>query len=245
MKNNVVIISAFPKSGSSYLNNLCATLFDYNKDIACFIRKSNEQDLYLPKIEELLLLNGTVVRHHFRATHNNIQIIEENNLKNIVLVRNIYDVLVSWKDDFLKGLPKQNTCIGGFGGIGYVSKSFLELSNQKQNEYLIDILAPWLIQYYASWYNYAQNNSNILILTYEDLVENTSSNLKNIGSFHEKDFSQDYIDNVINKVSLQLESNNFNVGKQGRGNILSKDLIEKTKKFKLYYPEVDFSLIGL
>jgi len=245
--NKMYVVTSFPKSASSYLNNLLTTLFECKKAIYCSIRRANNQDLYLPNMIESKLSTSTLARHHFIGTLNNMELLNKFNLDPIVLVRNIYDVVPSWRDDFVKDLPENEDDSTGHMGIGYVTKEFLSFEHEKQMDFIIDMQVPWLIKFYASWYRLIQQNKiNGLMISYENLTLNAKDTLKSISKFYKEEFSDEVYDNIIDKVSEMKASNNFNVGIKGRGpKELTPKQIEKIKKLCSYYSDVDFSLIGI
>lgn len=245
--NKMYVVTSFPKSASSYLNNLLTTLLKCEKSIYCSMRRANNQDLYLPNMIDSKLKGDTLARHHFIGTLNNVEYLKKFNLNPIVLVRNIYDVVPSWRDDFVKDLPDNNDDTTGHMGIGYVTKEFLTFDHEKQMDFIIDMQLPWIIKFYASWYRIInQNTLNGLMIRYEDLTKNTNETLKKITNFYKIYFEESEYEDVINNVNKMKAANNFNVGLKGRGpKELTEKQMQKIKALTNYYSDVDFSFIGI
>jgi len=91
------ILSAMPKSGSTFLSRSMAKLHDL-ENFAYFLRgDESEQEL------NLFMMAGTIsirssIQQHFRATETNIQLLQAFNIEPVVLCRNIFDSLVSMAD---------------------------------------------------------------------------------------------------------------------------------------------------
>ena len=92
-----ILIACMPRSGSTYLSNLLAAVTGYPRHPLVYTFYRNEQDLYLPALMKALTI-PTVTQQHLRATGPTLELIDIFNLRPIVLVRNLFDVVVSYFD---------------------------------------------------------------------------------------------------------------------------------------------------
>ena len=124
-KREYFLINAMPKSGSTYLYNLLTKLLGVKKlHLKNQWYRATEQDLYIPALLDARI-RETLSRHHFKATDLNIDLMIKFDIKPIILVRNIFDVIVSFKDNLEKGLKETGNCPWGYTHTGYVNESFL------------------------------------------------------------------------------------------------------------------------
>ena len=78
-----------------------ANLTGYAHSYLAFAYKNVEQELYLPRIVDNYG-KGVVVHQHFKANEPNLDLLMEFSIQPIVLVRNVFDVLVSLRDHLNK-----------------------------------------------------------------------------------------------------------------------------------------------
>jgi len=230
-----LLVSCFPKSGSTFTVQTISNITKYKEVFLAYSGEFNEQNIDLPKVLRCCEIN-TVTQQHLPATHSNINIINEFQLKNIVLVRNVFDVCLSIYDHWHHESIEGPAC--------YVNEQFFELSELKKLDFIIDLVVPWYMKFYTSWYDaHLKNTSKFLFFTYEEILENELLFFKKIF----KEWGLEYSDEDINKGILESkgQNNRLNKGVAGRGAVLSGEQKERINKLAAYYPWCDFSLIGI
>jgi len=229
-QKNHIIISSFPKSGSSYLlDSLHQLLHTHTHRPLVYSYSLNEQDLYLPKITDALN-RDILIRHHFKANEPNLEILKKIHAKPTVLLRNIFDVVPSLKDHV--------TELGLKAPVDF-TPNFNNLDETTQYDYLIDIIVPWYFVYYESWMVAAQSQE-VLFLTYEELIANPEATFQKVYDFYEIKTPLE-----MSKLNSRPQKTKFNKGVAGRGKqLLSEAQIAKIKSYTRYY-DLDFSFIGL
>jgi len=156
---------------------------------------------------------------------------KEFNITPIFLVRNIYDTIESLYDHLHKeGLETS---------MAFVPSNMLNWDKDKARKFIVDMIIPWFFNFYMSW-TLCNKKS---IITYEQLIENPSQILAKILKFSDISYSDSDIENAIQRATKQ--STRQNVGKKGRGEDLPEELKKKIRSLANYYPETNFSLIGL
>src|SRR6187551_3281662 len=103
-----ILLACMPKSGSSFLSAALAQAAGYPLYQFVYTYDRNEQDLYLPAlVSGLGLPSPTVTQQHVRATGSNLDLTQVFNLRVVLLVRNLFDALVSLRDHILnEGAPQ-------------------------------------------------------------------------------------------------------------------------------------------
>ena len=231
-----VFIACMPKSGSSWLYQALITLTGFAGTRLSQAFLQNEQEIYLPKLVETAADN-VVTQQHARATDPNIALLQAFGIKPVVLVRNLFDALVSMHDFYDNGAVL-NT---------FHQADWPNLDAQTRLDLIVDCVTPWYIQFYASWFQAdATGRLPVFWLSYEDMMADKTETLANLGAFYDLNLSRASIDQAISALEGDVAKTRFNKGVAGRGaKTFSAEQQDRIRRFTTYYPSVDFSPIGL
>lgn len=232
-------IACAPKSGSTFVSKVLAELTGskythYFDEIGCV----SEQNLSEIKMSDTLLEN-VVVHQHLLGSNENLQYLSRYRIKPIVLVRNIYDSILSLKDHMhLEGIE--------WPFMFHVNQEFLEWPEDHQNEFLISYAAPWYINFYASWVDAIQNRRvEALLLNYEELLGDKVNTFISILNFYHESTSPDSIRDVIHRQELE-KTIRFNKGKVRNGaSVFNESQHARLRSLIKFYPHINFSRIGI
>lgn len=228
-------ISAFPKSGSSFISLVLKDLLRI--DLVDLINSHyGEQDLYEPKLIKYLQ-KKTITKHHTLASKPNIDLFIKYDIKPIILTRNLPDTIVSLRDHLSRTLIWPHF---------HVPNNFNSMSIAKQYDFLIDFATPWYIHFFSSWKNVEkQNVLEIKFIQYENFHNDKVSAIKEILEFWKFNFSEKEIIKSINYVEgLSEKQNRVNKAIMNRGKkLLTEQQLEKLRVFTKYYEDIDFSPI--
>jgi len=131
--NNLVLIAATQKSGSTFLYRALLDLLDEHvENLATFHTGYQEEDLYYPYIIRDTCLRKTICKLHMKANDANIDVLNAFGITPIVLVRRFFDAIPSWRDHWVRELEKGNQILPKPYG-----DRFLSLSMSEQFDYLI------------------------------------------------------------------------------------------------------------
>lgn len=231
-----IYISCFPKSGSSYVTRTLSNLTKTKIHRVNYQFLQNEQEIYLPSLIDANLFKRFLTQQHTRATDPNIKLLNNYKIKPIILVRNIYDIVISLRDYILVA-PKMP--------MAYVTEDIRRLTEVEQYDFVIDHMLPWYFNFYVSWYKAeSENKIEFLWTSYEKMLEDKFSFFREILEFLSFKISDNKIMEEMN--NIDKKNDKFNRGLKGRGDkLLSKNQKEKIIQFSKYYNSVDFSLIGI
>ncbi|RLA80836.1 MAG: hypothetical protein DRG78_10210 [Epsilonproteobacteria bacterium] len=239
---NIVLHVAAPKSGSTWFDEIIRNLHKFKMTYLIRDGGRREQEIqyhiFLEKIKDVQ--DGIYFCHqHVRASQYTIDFIELYDIKVILQIRNIFDTVLSIRDHFLNE--------GFIAPMGYADNSFLKLSQDKQLDMIIDLWIPWYFNFYTTWFEYIKNtnNKNIFIIEYEKMKSNVHSEVDTILQNLSVNYTQDELDNAINKTSSDKKKTRKNKAIIGRGESLSEQQRDRIYKFAGYYLDIDFSLIGI
>ena len=238
----MIVVAAAPKSGSTFLSGTLSILTGFKYFRLCSAYSTNEHDLYLPA---LCMMNpyGCVSQLHMKGTFHNAAIMKTFGIKPIVLVRKIYDVVVSLKHDL-----RQKEQMSGYG-TGLNGYSFLwqdtctkSLSDEKLIDAIIDLAIPWYVNFYASWHRLCERGAvEAIWITYEELISEKEQTIRKIMSFLGYPNIGEIDQNVLSK-----KYNTFRSGESDQGTTsLTSAQKTRIKGLFAYYRDIDFSMFGV
>jgi hypothetical protein len=233
----IIVVAAAPRTGSTFLSIVLQEVTKLQRFRLCSGYATNEHDLYLPA---LCIVNdsGCISQMHMKGSFHNASLINRFKIRQIILVRNIYDIVASLFDDLRK---KEETPGYHTGENGY---SFLWLDSATKNmndedliDMIIDLAIPWYVNFYVSWHRLAEQNIvNPIWVNYEDMMNDKNNTIISILNFIDFPFNGE-----INSTILNRKYNTYNKGGSGRGNILLSDERKKRIMDKFsYYKDVNF-----
>ncbi len=233
-----MLVACFPKSGSTFLSKALAEIMGWQYDTFVYKFGRLEQDFFEPKLIDHYN-RGTVIHQHLRAVDGNVILIKDFDIKCIVLTRNIFDTVVSYRDHiYREGLKWP---------MGYYGKDFLSLDKITQFDHIISTLVPWLLGFYASWHEQeVSGNLAPIWVDYESLIGNTESIIQSIFHFHSLPITPASIQQGLFRLKEKSAKIRFNKGISGRGReTLTKQQINAVRDYTRFYPSINFSRIGL
>jgi Sulfotransferase domain len=224
----IMFIACFPKSGSTYLSNLLSKLMGYPISSAVQFFGHNEQDIFETRLQGLIGLNA-VIQQHAKGTLNNINLMKKYGIKPIVLVRNIYDVIISLSDH----TEKESSIYP----MGYIHPEYAEMSVNEKREFLIMNVVPWYLDFYLSWRD-TSTKMEVQWISYESFFANQFAEMQKIIKFYqlESHCTETTLRGGI--AAMSTSGNRLNVGKVGRGETALTDeqkqlIISIARRWKL------------
>jgi len=225
-----ILVSSIPKSGSTWLTKLIENLPDMTLVHLVPSHDRREQELSIDKLEYYDKINY-VAHQHTRFSKATKDYLDRFSIKPVIMVRNIFDVVESFYDHFkIFGTPIP---------MAFVPEDILKWEKIRAFEFIVDMIIPWYFNFYCSWELY----DNKLISTYEELSKNTKYVLSKVVEFADIPCTTQDIELSIKKTSK--ESTRKNIMISGRGQSLPDNIKNKIYKFAKYYPDFDFSLLGI
>lgn len=232
-----IFITCSPKSGSTFLKNVLVAITGFRDVFSVYAGLQNEHELDMPQIAKFGNIN-TVTQQHARASEANIQLMQAFGIQPVVLVRNIYDTVMSLLDFYRQG----------FTFSTYFDRmEFLEFPEEQQIELLIEFAIPWYFQFVASWKRAERDQRlNIHWLTYEEMVKDKPGTMEKVLGYYGIAAPRTEIERRIAENEADSDRNRFNKGVTGRGKVgLAEANRDRVKSLARHFPSTDFSILGL
>jgi hypothetical protein len=233
----MIVVAAAPRTGSTFLSNVLIQVTKLQNFRLCSGYSTNEHDLYLPA---LCMMNnsGCVSQMHMKGTFHNASLMNRFNIRPIILVRNIFDIVASLFDDLRMKEERSGYHIGKIGfSFLWLDSATKNLNDDDLIDMIIDLAIPWYVNFYVSWYRLTEQHIvNPIWVNYEDLMNDKNNTVISILNFIDFPFNGE-----INSTILNKKHSTYNKGGSGRGDIFLSDERKRRimKKFS-YYEDVNF-----
>jgi len=231
-----IFIACVPKTASTFLKNLLESLTGYRDLFTVYAAGQTEHEIYLPTLREYAQID-TVTQQHCRASDANIHLMQAFGIRPVVLVRNIFDSVMSLLDFYNKGAFKTS----------YYRADWLALDDETKIDLLIENVIPWYFQFVASW-ELAEKQKRLEMhwLTYEELIADKPSTVLKVLKFYGLGAARRGVEERIREIESEERKNRFNKGIAGRGQSgLNDRQKEQIRRATRYFPTTDFGRIGL
>ena len=169
-----ILVACFPKSGSTWLSETLSRLPSFHRVDLVPAYGRREQEL---AFERLLLFHtlNYVAQHHCRFSVATERCLNAFSVKPIILIRNIFDCIVSAKDFIDTGKEHPDVMVGP---MAYVPQVYLGWSDVQKYDFIIDMFVPWYYNFFVGWLDYPAG----AWVSYEELVAEPAATIKRIAN---------------------------------------------------------------
>jgi len=156
---------------------------------------------------------STMVTHlHMQALPSNRSFLEAFDIKPIIMLRDVADMLASYWDmlDADQATDNWLNC--------YLPEHFPDMEASAKADFLINMFAPWYASYFSSWLSYAEESpGRVCILRYGDFLRDPAAALQTALRHAGLDRTHSKCQNAIDTVWQERSQHRFNKGIEGRG----------------------------
>ncbi len=213
----VVMLCFPPKAAGTYFRTAVFYAVDGQLVRAVHAQGGRDAQLYLPTF--IGYYAGSVTPHvmvahvHMQALPANIGFLEALNIRPVVMMRSIPDMLASYWD-MLESDPESRK--DGLNCL--IPENFPELPAQTKADFLIDILGPWYASFFATWVRYEDEKPDrALILSYSDFKTDPVHTLASALSHVRLPRSPAHCRAALDKAWSERDLCRYNKGEEGRG----------------------------
>jgi hypothetical protein len=212
-----VVLAFAPKAAGTFFRSAAVLATDGQLVRTVHAQGERDAQFYLPTFLAYYLgklTDHTLVTHvHMQALAANQRFIEALDLKPIVMVRPIPDMLASYFD-MLETDPASR--IEGLNCR--IPPAFPTMTHAQKTDFLIDMLGPWYASYFATWLDYGgRTHDRVHLMSYDafraDPAPQLQAALAHAGIF----LTLGTCRTAIDKSWPERHSMRFNQGVAGRG----------------------------
>jgi len=247
----LILITAFPKSGSTFLSSAMASLPGFGR--ATFADWAGTLPLISPdgvpsssrreqelshRLIDSLAGQRLVAQHHTCASEYTLRVIDGFDITTLVLVRDIHDCMVSLAEHIAIESPEIPWA--------YFNDSIRQRDLRYRIDAVVDLVAGWYLKFYVSWMSTRPAN----VFHYENIVRGGTDGMRDLldrsglVAREPRTFTAANVEAAM--IQARGPGNRLNVGVKGRGDqLLSRQNRAVIERMAGYYPEIDFRPIGI
>jgi Sulfotransferase domain len=236
-KRPTVILAFAPKTAGTYLRTAAIVAVRGSLVRTVHAQGGRDATFYLPTFLTYYadqMPATTLVTHvHMQALPANRHFIEALDLKPIVMLRDIADMLASYLD-MLETEP-----LAGHNWLNIALPcDYAARSGAAKADFIIDMMGPWYASYYATWISYAaEKPGRVLLLSFNDFLADPGGTLEKLLVHSRVGRSRVQCDAALAQVWEERESFRFNKGITRRGQMrFSIAQLERLRQQIAYYP---------
>lgn len=225
-----ILLACMPKSGSTYLSNSIGRLPNFRRTSLVSGAARAEQEINFRaaiRKSKYNYISQQHVRYHSRTA----EAIQTFQLTPVVLVRNIFDCVVSIRDHWRRESIR--------GPMAYVLEDHLEMDDRELDHMIVQMVIPWYINFYVSW----TQCEDALWLCYEEVISDPVDAVTRILERAGHTTDPETMRAAVQWTNPSEERKN--VGRPGRGASLPEHQKQIVREYRSFYPDIDFSRIGL
>jgi hypothetical protein len=215
-QRKAVVMAFPPKAAGTFLRTAVIKAVDGQLVRIVHAQAGRDATPYLPTLVRYYeggITDKTLVTHvHMLALPANLHLLSAFAIKPVIMLRSIPDMLASYWDM----LDTDDHAL--HDGLNcHIPPGFRALANNSKADFIIDVLAPWYVNFYAGWLSHAQISDNVLLLDYPTLQADPATVvemiLKHVGIAGDRARCEA----AVAEVWQRRTSLRFNKGESGRG----------------------------
>ncbi|HTT98385.1 MAG TPA: hypothetical protein VMF58_10070 [Rhizomicrobium sp.] len=237
MRRPSVILAFPPKAAGTFLRTAAIVAVEGQLIRAVHAQGGRDAQPYLPMFLSYLcgeFGEAPLVTHmHLQALPANRHFFDALGLRPVIMLRSITDMLASYRD-MLDADPAARA-----DGLNCtIPAGYSEWSKAAKSEFLIDVLAPWYVGYYATWLDYARAApGRVCMLTYRDFLDSPAETLSALLDHADMPVSRAICDAAIAETWAERGEHRFNLGECGRGRLyFTAEQAARLRQMLSYYP---------
>ena len=235
MQTDSIFIAAFPKAASTFVTNVLRDYTGYQE--YKYAEPGMHKDLVLQRLRDAAG-RRLVVKQHTVALPRDLELMRWFGLRPVVLVRNVFDSLVSLSE-YLAQRDRDNFLMPNVHGA----------DPETRLRATVRFCAPFYVQFYVSWRRAEAAGHEVCWLTYEEMLADKPAFFARILDYYgipRDERLRESISRLDVRAGKPIDNaNRFNVGVTGRGEIIPQDLRRHVQDLCAFFPEVDFSRMGV
>lgn len=237
LKRPVLFFSFAPKAAGTFLRSAAVEAVGGQLVRVVHAQGGRDAQPYLPVFVNYFLgglCEGPLVAHvHMQALPANRHFLEAFGIKPIVMLRSIPDMLASYWD-MLETSAQART-----DGLNCpIPEAFPAFSAAQKADFMIDMIAPWYVHYFATWRDYARAKpDDVCVLHYADFAADPAHVLETALDHAELTRSRFICQTALDGAWKDRAALRFNKGTSGRGRTYFSDAHrERLARMLDYHP---------
>jgi hypothetical protein len=213
-----VLLFAFaPKAAGTFLRSAAIDAVGGQLVRITYAQGGRDAQPYLPVLINYYLggvCDGPLVAHvHMQALAANRHLLEVLGIRPVIMLRSIPDMLASYWD-----MLTQSAEARAEGLNCVIPDTFPDFSEARKADFMIDMIAPWYVSYFATWLSWAKSDpEDICLLRYADFQADPVAALEAVLRHAGLSRTAAQCKHALDKAWKERGNLRFNKGASGRG----------------------------
>jgi hypothetical protein len=236
-----VFLMFAPKAAGTYLRSAAVEACGGQVTRVVHAQGGRDAVLYLPALLNYYahgFPSRTLVTHvHMQALPSNVAMMEALNLRPVIMMRSIPDMLASYWDM----LDDADEITANHWLNQQLPPQFKTLSDRDKGDYLIEMMAPWYVSYFATWIDYLQAApERVLMLDYDGFRADPAASLQALLIHSRLPAPRENCEAALAQVWKERRLFRFNKGVAGRGRDRFSPLqLSRLSRMLAFYPQLE------
>ncbi|HEY2011838.1 MAG TPA: sulfotransferase domain-containing protein [Rhizomicrobium sp.] len=211
-----VVLAFPPKAAGTYLRSAAITAVGGQLVRTVHAQGGRDATFYLPTF--LLYYTSGIparplVTHvHMQALAANRHFMEALDLRPVVMIRSLPDMLASYLDE----LEDQPLRPDKWLNIK-VPDAYPAFSDEQKADFIIEMMVPWYVSFFSTWLDYARTDDRVLFLHYDDFRADPAAVLEKLLTHSRLSRSREDCQAALDEVWDERAAFRYNKGVSGRG----------------------------
>ena len=235
-----VVLAFAPKAAGTYLRSAAIVATGGQLVRTVHAQGGRDASFYLPTFLGYYANNypaRTLVTHvHMQALPANQHFIDALDLKPVIMLRPIPDMLASYAD-MLRADPEAPD---NWLNVR-LPPDYATLDEEARGDFLVDMMGPWYASYFATWQEYsAAAPDRVLVLDYESFTRDPATALERLLAHSGLPRSREECERALKAVWEERGDFRFNKGVSGRGKArFTPAQLARLERQLAFYPNLD------
>jgi hypothetical protein len=211
-----VVLAFPPKAAGTYLRSAAIAAVGGKLVRTVHAQGGRDAGFYLPTL--LLYFAAGIpacplVTHvHMQALAANRHFIEALDLRPVVMIRSLPDMLASYLDELEDQPLRPDKWLNIKVPDGYPG-----FSDEQKGDFVIEMIAPWYVSFFSTWLDYGHSDPRVLVLDYNDFRAEPAAVLESLLAHSRLPRPREHCQRALDEVWKERAVFRFNKGIPGRG----------------------------
>ncbi|MBS0273363.1 MAG: hypothetical protein JSR55_02960 [Proteobacteria bacterium] len=217
LRRPVLLFAFAPKAAGTFLRSAAIDAVGGQLVRISHALGGRDAQPYLPVFINYYLggmCDGPLVAHaHMQALPANRHFLEILGIRPIIMLRSIPDMLASYWD-----MLAQSAQARAEGLNCVIPEAFADFSSARKADFMIDMIAPWYVSYFATWLAYKKEDpQDVCTLHFADFVKDPAAALETALKHAEFSRTRAQCQHALDSAWDGRGELRFNKGTEGRG----------------------------
>jgi hypothetical protein len=233
-----VVLAFPPKAAGTYLRSAAISAVGGKLVRTVHAQGGRDATFYLPTF--LLYYSAGIpacplVTHvHMQALAANRHFMEALELRPVVMIRSLPDMLASYLDELEDQPLRPDKWLNIKVPDGYPG-----FSDERKGDFVIEMVVPWYVSFFSTWLDYARTDRRVLFLQYDDFRADPAGILEKLLAHSRLPRSREQCQQALDEVWEERLHFRYNKGVSGRGQArFSQAQLTRLRRLIGYYADL-------